>query len=247
MVDITVSLHFPYVVPLAFEYNKLVMLFAETYSSCLLLFSLQQFLKSCENINWVALLAPCCWPFSVLGGKEKRLIWSKLVALSGTACRPYSTLLYEQYHLDNFLCGVQRYDQVSGFGTVNESQNQENVLFNADSMLRAPSKSFSGLQSLFVKMHGLICFNWCGRQLSWLERLPWASIAERPRYACRCCLLTIRPPSHRCSPTCLQLRATWCSHCSLALRHPLSCRPIQLAECAIQPSDFNQHYTFNPA
>ena len=150
--------------------------YAGTYLSCLLLCSLQQFLKSCENINWVALLAPCCWPFSVLGGNEKRLIWSKLVALSGTACWPYSTLLYEQYHLDNFLCGVQRYDQISGFGTVNESQNQENVLFNADSMLTAPSKSFSGLQSLFVKMHGLICFNWCGRQLSWLEHLPEASI-----------------------------------------------------------------------
>ena len=36
----------------------------------------------------------------------------------------------------------------------------------------------------------------------------------------RCCLLTTGHPCHRCAATCLQLRATWHSHCSLALRAP---------------------------
>ena len=38
--------------------------------------------------------------------------------------------------------------------------------------------------------------------------------AESPGIISRCCLLTTGPLPHRCALICLQLRATWQSHCS---------------------------------
>ena len=43
---------------------------------------------------------------------------------------------------------------------------------------------------------------------------------------------------HRCAPICLQLVTTWRSHWILV---PLSRRSSKPTQCAIRPSDFNQH------
>ena len=43
---------------------------------------------------------------------------------------------------------------------------------------------------------------------------------------------------HRCAPICLQLQTTWHSHWILV---PLSRRSSKPTQCAIRPSDFNQH------
>ena len=64
--------------------------------------------------------------------------------------------------------------------------------------------------------------------------------ADSPSFQASCCLLTTRPLCHRCAPTCLQLRATWRSNCSLLVKaFTISVDPQ--IECAMRASDFNQH------
>ena len=56
-----------------------------------------------------------------------------------------------------------------------------------------------------------------GSSVGWSACLRHAN-ADGARFDFRRCILTTWPLCHRCAATCLQLRANWHSHCSLALK-----------------------------
>ena len=70
--------------------------------------------------------------------------------------------------------------------------------------------------------------------VSWLENLPEAGKCRRSR-----ALIQLVSNDYWCALTGSQLRAIWCSHCNLALRHPLSRCSSPRTERVIQPI-FNQ-------
>ena len=55
------------------------------------------------------------------------------------------------------------------------------------------------------------------RLLSWLERLSEARKCLTSWVQLPLLSTDYWAPVHRCAPSCMQLRATWCSHCNLAL------------------------------